>query len=98
MPHHSFPCRASREIVKRTVIPEAWTGAEGSTSDQGLSSAPWRDKVAQNMATFPFFHLPCALTEKAMAPHSSTGAWKIPWAEEPGRLQSLGSLESDTTE
>ena len=29
--------------------------------------------------------------EKAMAPHSSTLAWKIPWAEEPGRLQSLGS-------
>ena len=29
--------------------------------------------------------------EKAMAPHSSTRAWKIPWAEEPGRLQSMGS-------
>ena len=35
---------------------------------------------------------------KAMAPHSSTLAWKIPWMEEPGRLQSMGSLESDTTE
>ena len=30
--------------------------------------------------------------EKAMAPHSSTLAWKIPWAEEPGGLQSMGSL------
>ena len=30
--------------------------------------------------------------EKAMAPHSSTLAWKIPWAEEPGRLQSMGLL------
>ena len=30
--------------------------------------------------------------EKAMAPHSSTLAWKIPWAEEPGGLQSIGSL------
>jgi len=29
--------------------------------------------------------------EKAMAPHSSTFAWKIPWAEEPGRLLSMGS-------
>ena len=28
--------------------------------------------------------------EKAMAPHSSTLAWKIPWMEEPGRLQSMG--------
>ena len=31
--------------------------------------------------------------EKAMAPHSSTLAWKIPWMEEPGRLQSMGSLK-----
>ena len=30
--------------------------------------------------------------EKAMAPHSITLAWKIPWTEEPGRLQSMGSL------
>ena len=30
--------------------------------------------------------------EKAMAPHSSTLAWKIPWMEEPGRLRSMGSL------
>ena len=30
--------------------------------------------------------------EKAMAPHSSTLAWKIPWVEEAGRLQSMGSL------
>ena len=30
--------------------------------------------------------------EKAVAPHSSTLAWKIPWTEEPGGLQSMGSL------
>ena len=33
-----------------------------------------------------------------MATHSSTFAWKIPWTEEPGRQQSMGSLELDTTE
>ena len=33
-----------------------------------------------------------------MAPHSSTPAWKIPWMEEPGRLQSMGLLRADTTE
>ena len=33
-----------------------------------------------------------------MTPHSSTFAWRIPWMEEPGRLQSMGSLELDTTE
>ena len=32
------------------------------------------------------------IPEKAMAPHSSTLAWKIPWMEEHGRLQSMGSL------
>ena len=30
-----------------------------------------------------------------MAPHSSTLAWKIPWMEEPGRLQSMGSGEGN---
>ena len=33
-----------------------------------------------------------------MATHSSTLAWKIPWTEEPGRLQSMGSQRSDRTE
>ena len=36
--------------------------------------------------------------EKAMATHSSTLAWKIPWMEEPGRLQSMGSLRVGMTE
>ena len=31
-------------------------------------------------------------TEKAVGTHSSTLAWKIPWTEEPGGLQSMGSL------
>ena len=37
-------------------------------------------------------------TEKAMATHSSALAWKIPWAEEPGRLPSMGLHRADTTE
>ena len=36
--------------------------------------------------------------EKAMAPHSSALAWKIPWTQEPGGLQSIGSLRVDMTE
>ena len=36
--------------------------------------------------------------EKEMATQSRTLAWKIPWTEEPGGLQSMGSLKSDTTE
>ena len=39
-----------------------------------------------------FFKLLGTYSEKAMAPHSSTLAWKIPWMEELGRLQSMGSL------
>ena len=46
--------------------------------------SPWGHKrVGHDLATKP---------EKAMAPHSSTLAWKIPWTEEPGRLQSMESL------
>jgi len=35
--------------------------------------------------------------EKERAPHSSILAWEIPWTEEPGELQSMGSQESDVT-
>ena len=42
--------------------------------------------ILQNYA-----HLQHPNKEKAMALHSSTLAWKIPWMEEPGRLQSMGS-------
>ena len=43
-------------------------------------------------AVFYFGDVYVFIVEKAMAPHSSTLAWKIPWTEEPGRLQSMGSL------
>ena len=36
-------------------------------------------------------------SEKEMATHFSILAWEIPWTEEPGRPQSMGSQESDTT-
>ena len=51
-------------------------------------------RVAKNrtqLSDFTFIFHSHAL-EKAMAPHSSALAWKIPWMEEPGRLQSMGSL------
>ena len=41
---------------------------------------------------FPNNGIALLKAEKAMAPHSSTPAWKIPWTEEPRRLQSMGSL------
>ena len=44
------------------------------------------------LSTISTWHVVGASLEKAMAPHSSTLAWGIPWMEEPGRLQSMGSL------
>ena len=45
-------------------------------------------RLTKTACLWPLKH---TLSEKAMAPHSSTLAWKIPWTEEPGRLQSMGS-------
>ena len=43
-------------------------------------------------SSLAFIHSYLKLPEKAMAPHSSIFAWKIPWTKEPGRLQSMGLL------
>ena len=48
--------------------------------------------IGQHHPFITLFSFPILYGQKAMAPHSSTLAWKIPWTEEPGRLQSLGSL------
>ena len=45
----------------------------------GIHQKPWGARMDSSL-------------EKAMAPHSSTLAWKIPWMEGPGRLKSMGSL------
>ena len=51
-------------------------------------------KFSTNIIIRKFHIVPphVSISEKAMATHSSTLAWKIPWMEEPGRLQSMGSL------
>ena len=59
-----------------------------------LSKLPWLRKSldihsVDYLVTMAVIGLPQL---KAMAPHSSTLAWKIPWREEPSRLQSMGSL------
>ena len=52
----------------------------------------WQPPLTLCFSEFDSFVLFCAkLSEKAMAPHSSTPAWKIPWTEKPGGLQSMGS-------
>ena len=48
----------------------------------------------QSQYSEPHYFVGCYMlnSEKVMAPHSSTLAWKVPWMEEPGRLQSIGLL------
>ena len=57
---------------------------------------PYKD-LSTNITAALLFNSP-KLGKKAMAPHSSTLAWKIPWTEEPGRLQPMGSLRVGMTE
>ena len=66
--------------------------------------ASWASIVAQSIKNLPamqetgvWFLRPDDLLEKEMATHSSILAWRIPWTEEPSRLQSMGLQESDTT-
>ena len=58
-----------------------WLGDAGSCVQ--VVSFVWILSIWYSLGLFP---------EKAMEPHSSTLAWKIPWTEEPSRLQSMGSL------
>ena len=62
-------------------------------------SSIWASLVAQRLKRLPAMQESWVRSlgredplEKEMAPHSSTLAWKIPWTEEPGRLQSTRSL------
>ena len=64
-----------------SYIPRVWGKEWGS-----VSHGPHVGERARIWFTLELY------TEKAMAPHSSTLGWKIPWTEESGRLQSMGSL------
>ena len=52
----------------------------------GIPSSSYKDTSQAEL------ELTSMTLEKAVAPHSSILAWKISWVEEPGRLQSMGSL------
>ena len=63
------------------------------TTNFGISTDKQPESYRTDRATLRKFNTCQALlAEKAMATHSSTLAWQIPWTEEPGRLQSMGSL------
>ena len=70
---------AKVHLVKVMVLPVVMYGCEG-----------WTVKKAERQSIDAFGLWCWRRPEKAKAPHPSTLAWKIPWAEGPGRLQSMG--------
>ena len=81
---HHWLCSWTLEPVQGGVQPPKWEerrydGVLGPYSTYGCGS-------------FYFWGNLMLKLEKAVAPHSSTLAWKIPWMEEPGRLQPMGLL------
>ena len=57
----------------------------------GLSTGEFCERLKIQMLDLLIPGVYCVSMEKAMAPHSSTLAWRIPWMEEPGELPSMGS-------
>ena len=90
-------CPPPRDLLNPEIEPSSATLQADSLpfepsgkQDGGLVPAEFK-----SIDFFFFFFLPHGMgfpLEKAMATHSSTLAWKIPWTEEPGGLQSMGSL------
>ena len=82
--------------VQGTSVPSEHLGlyicTEMSPSGDFLDHPVWRGTCYFLSLNFAFYFHDICVKFKAMAPHSSTLAWKIPWMEEPGRLQSMGSL------
>ena len=85
----SFGALVSASVLPMSIqgwFPLGWTGWISLLS-KGLSRIFSKTTVPNHQ----FFSAQPSL-EKATATHSSTLAWQIPWTEEPGRLQSMGSL------
>ena len=78
----------------RTSFEDRYTVYQGPRSEWNPRSSPrpWDPAHSAPIASLPSFPSTSSpLLEKEMAIHSSTIAWKIPWTEEPDRLQSMGS-------
>ena len=66
-------------------------GAILGVANSGTPLSNWACITVRQVKLDMVIKQSCCAGQKVMAPHSSTLAWKIPWTEEPGRLQSMGS-------
>ena len=95
-PDCSPPVSSVRWILQARILGwVAMPSSRGSSWSKDRTRISYVSCIGRRVCFFVFFFvffLPLAPpVEKAMAPHSSTLAWKIPWTEEPGRLQTMGS-------
>ena len=83
----------SASVISTYQIQTDWKHEENQTKfilAHNKSPVTWR--LVSCFLNWAFNRSSLWLVEKAVATHSSTLAWRIPWTEEPGRLQSIGSL------
>ena len=102
MPHHfSLPREQQQELLHQLNTMHLLMFILHSTQPYIEMHLPCTDSLPQitlhnifkgTYNTFIQYSQMLRVVQKFMAPHSSTLAWKIPWTEQPGRLQSLGSL------
>ena len=81
----AYPICLTVYITVDTLASFSQIACDSFSSD--LAPSPWRAQMLSGYIKRCIREL----TEKAMATHSGTLAWKIPWMEEPGGLQSMGS-------
>ena len=73
------------------IMDAQWESVDAEQSDQKIIPGVLEGDGVDNKIKENYTDL-VSTSEKAMAPHSNTVAWKIPWTQEPGGLQSMGPL------
>ena len=89
--HTAYTLQGEQIEAQRGEVPDLVNDNTASLVAQSVKSLP---AVQETWVRFLGWEDPL---EKEMATYSSILAWRIPWTEEPGGLQSIGLQESDTT-
>ena len=99
-----LPCPPPRDLPDPEIEPVSLTSptlAGGFLTPAPLGSPSLGSQAVKNLPAMRETWVPSLgqedALEKGMATHSSILAWRIPWTEEPGGLQSMGSQKWDTT-